>query len=365
MVTRDGNSGSGVGSPRAWRWVFGGAIVVAAFVWWVLPAPTGVVEAWYSRGIYPAVAGFLFSLADRWGASIGGPVLGVVFVLVAAASLRPLLRRDPWSVRLRAAGSRFVVAAAGLYLAFVAVWGANYSRSDVETILELGDDPVTGDDVERLFSELARRIERDAPREDVPHVPRARAALSSGLDEFLSSVLGPGSVRVPARIKRSIPGLFLSFGTRGMLLPVFNEAVVDGALDATAFLGVGAHELAHSAGFAGEADADVIGVLGGLHSRDAFARYCVALFAVERVAAALPDDVVGERIAALPSVARRDLATWVETGRAYRREALRVVQRTAHDAFLRSQGVEEGIADYSRSVELLVRAFRRGWLPSD
>ena len=60
--------------------------------------------------------------------------------------------------------------------------------------------------------------------------------------------------------------------------------VITAAIVATA-----AHELAHVAGYCGEADADAVGVLAGLASDDALARYATALAAFRRVCGALDE----------------------------------------------------------------------------
>ena len=83
---------------------------------------------------------------------------------------------------------------------------------------------------------------------------------------------------LPQKIKALPKGTLLYFGNAaGVISPWFLEAHVDSSLPPTEFVAVAAHELAHIGGYAGEADADLLGVIAGLNAADDFARYAVAL----------------------------------------------------------------------------------------
>ena len=91
------------------------------------------------------------------------------------------------------------------------------------------------------------------------------------MSRFLEGLHGYAPT-LPRRVKKLPPGTLLFFGRSGSILPIFLEAHADGAMHDAWFLRTAAHELAHVAGFSGEADADVVGFLAGLRADDRFAR---------------------------------------------------------------------------------------------
>ena len=347
-------------------------------LWTVVPPAPLRVERLYSRGIYPWIAAVLVPLGDLvpfplgWGAV----ALGVL--------LLPVVVFRSWR-RCRAAGAcpgRWLAAGLGRagvwavlgYAAFVFLWGANYRRLPIEEQLGLaapaGEEAAAEDDggetarrrqVESLVAALVVAIRRNVPPPGERDAGRALEAIRRALYRSLSSWHGVAPV-LPGKVKRLPSGSLLRFGTSGMILPLFLEAHTDGALTDVDHLGVAAHELAHVGGLSGEADAELAAIIAGLEADDRYARYAVALQAFRRCAWQLLPEARKRFEAALPRQARSDLEAMRAVAARYATPALRKLQRRSYDVFLRSQGVEAGVRDYSRVVELLVLARRRGLL---
>jgi hypothetical protein len=134
-----------------------------------------------------------------------------------------------------------------------------------------------------------------------------------------------------------------------------------------AALSTGLHELAHAAGWAREAETDALAMLAGLACADPDVRFAAALHGLllvrselGRVAHADPAwrEALAARWATLPPAAG---AAWAASRAATERYRSATVERAAgavYDTYLRSQGVEAGLADYGRAGVLLVNALR-------
>jgi hypothetical protein len=293
--------------------------------------------------------------AVPWSLSLllAGPTLVAALLWI----LWPLLRRRRlWY----AVGRLFCVIVLG-YAWFLLGWGANYRRVPLDERLALTGTPVTTSEVERLAARLLEVIAREADAErDLD------AALASGMAALRATAerIEGRPVTLPPRVKRTPPGLLLRAGASGVFAPWLLEPHVDGALPDYQHLAVALHELAHAAGYAGEADADLMAALAGLTASDPFMRYSTALRFLETVAGRLPAASRTALLATLPEPAQADLAQWHGVLREYHVPAwLRGLQFTLYDRYLRSQGVSEGIADYGRVVTLLVAADRAGLVP--
>ncbi len=344
--------------------MLGGVVVALASLWWVWRPAPAAVETYYSRGLYPAVARVVVPLTDSLPFSLGAclvallPLLWLVSLGVSwrrKRSVRRWLLQSLW---------RTVQSVAVVFVLFVVLWGANYRRAPVETQFGLQDATVTQADLEHLLADLTSVVQADAaaPRDEAAALRAVREALQGVVLE--TTQVTP---TLPARVKRSWPGLLiLSGGAAGIASPLTLEPHVDGALPTWGRVAVGAHELAHVVGYAGEADADFVAGLAGLRAGDAFARYAVALRLWQSVVVQLPQEVQNAAYDHLPETARQDLAALSAPFQRYRPPAFVAAwQRRTYDRYLKTQGVAAGVRDYSRTVSLLAAAQRQGLLTGD
>lgn len=336
-------------------------------IWFFLPPSREVVERVYARGFYPVMTQVTAPIGDLASIPLGASLVLVVGLIVPGTVVRRWrtsrsstgLRSQRRLVGLARAVAVVTILVYGLFLV---VWGANYRRLSVESQLDLGRAPVTSDRLRALAEDLLARIVDDLPLASIRSRGRAEAAVRLSFDDWLRRVFGSSAPRLPNRVKAVPPGLLLTFGTSGMLLPILNEPLVDSGLSDTARVATAAHEWAHAAGFAGEAEADAIGLLVGLQAPDPFARYSCALSAFVACVSSMSGEDRRVLLAGLPEAAREDLRSSRAAVLRYRNSWLSSAQRVVHDAYLRSQGVRAGVADYSRAVTLLVRAHAAGYL---
>jgi Protein of unknown function (DUF3810) len=332
-----------------------GVLLLAVLVS-VLPIPSSAMEAVYTRGLYPVIAAILipvtallpFSLALVGLVAL--PILALVALLRARQGVRP--KPNLWRVAAQAGLTLLYI-----YGAFQLLWGLNYRRESIETLLELNTAPVTQTELETVARGLLRVVHDNATATRDPAA--AILSLRDAIRETVREVTGR-TPTLPPRVKSPPAGWLIALRTSGVVSPLTLEAHVDPGLPEPFFVAVSAHELTHLTGSAGEADTDLIAAISGLRARDPYARYCIALNYFMDVYAELPAKTQATLGAELPTVARSDWNAYIAALRRYKLpDAITNVTQGAYSGYLQSQGVAAGIRDYSRIVTLLAQSWRR------
>ena len=336
--------------------VLAAAALAAAFV----PLPAELVEAWYSRGLYlrlqPAVtaASSLVPFALLDVAAVGAAV-----ALVALVSRR--WRDRGGQAAFRALGLALVAGASIVYLVFVALWGLNYRRVPLESKLAYDPARVTREGIIRLAEVAVAHVNLLEPRKTAAG-PADRAALERAFAETQQR-MGMARTARPAAPKRSLLSWYLrTAGIDGMMNPLFLEIILNPDVLAVERPFAVAHEWAHLAGYANESEANFMAWLTCV-AGDATAQYSGWLEAYRYAAAALPRaDRRGLQQRLAPGVIADLVAINARLGRAD--PAVSGFARNVYDSYLKSQGVEEGIASYGAMLRLMVgTTFENGWVP--
>jgi hypothetical protein len=329
-------------------WVLAGFALL-----WQLPIPESLTEQVYSRTVFPVLAFWLVHLTDLLPISLAGFGL-IVLPLVAIVALARAIQKKS-QVRLILGQAALITLA--LYNAFMLLWGANYRRLDIEELLNLTPQKVNATELENTAQHLLDVLNRtqNAPRE----YPAALDSIRHAIKSRLKTVTGVMPT-LPSRVKATPAGWLFAFGSSGVVSPLTLEAHVDGALPEPFFLAVATHELVHTAGFAGEADTDVLAALSGLHATNAYARYSVALWYFARLFNDLPKASQQRFRALLPKTAQADYALLRQARERHNLPLVAEIAQFFYGGYLKSQGVQEGTADYSRIGRLLAAAHQVG-----
>lgn len=332
--------------------------------WIVFPASPETVERYYSLLLYRWAAALIVPITQSTEVS----VFFVVAVLVAigfpflwfgrwlylrnvknASHLAGLLWGVKWLL--------FILPLAILW--FYAAWGTGYRRTRIEDRLELDTAEINAQEALELRTTLLDVINENMLDLEDRNVSDAVEAISASMSRTVETWDGK-SVRLPSNVKTTPDGLLLLNGTFGFCAPFTLEAHVDGALPDTAFVYTAAHELAHIAGMCGEAEASLLGFVAGLSSSEAYARYAVALKAYVGLAKQLEADEQRRAMELLPETALNDLRLAAQAREKYAIDWFDKSSSRVYDKFLRSQGVKEGVKDYSRASGLFLYAWRKG-----
>jgi Protein of unknown function (DUF3810) len=324
-------------------------VMAAAVLAATVPMPSGLVEAYFSRDLYlsiqarvtPATNGVPVALLDV------AVTLLVVFVLVAFA------RRVRQTGMVRAlVRSTVSVATLGavIYLLFLAMWGLNYRRQPLERKLAFDQQRVTAAAARSLGEHAARVMNaaHTAAHATVQEGPSLEAAFGAA-----QQMLGHSRLAVPGVPKRStLEAYFAAAAIDGMTDPFFLEVILNPEVLPFERPFVLAHEWAHLAGYAHEAEANLLAWLTCMQG-NALARYSGWLAIFEHVIESSPRAERHAFMALLDPGPRQDLAS--VAGRYERSSrAVRTAARDVYDSYLRANRVQEGIASYTGVVRLLL-----------
>ncbi len=351
------------GSGFWWCASFGGCALLCLW-WYALPPAPEFIETYYYRPLYRPFAGWMAAGAALFPFSLA--LVGIVVLVLAFLFLWAVA----WRARRRAAQSHWrgfawglqwgALAALVLATLFIPFCGAQYRRPPIEARLGLDTEKPAPEEMREILASLLHILEETAAAED--RDPKAAIAALSASMERVVGQWERQPRRLPRRAKSTPRGLLLITGTAGIFFPFTTEAHVDGALPAAAFVFVAAHELGHVAGFMNEAEAELVGYVSGLHCGHAFARYAAALNLYTDIALNLRGKARQQAIDALPEIAKEDMAAYFAAGERYliRWEWAQRAGYKIYDTYLKSQGIKEGMINYSRSVNYFVWAWRKG-----
>lgn len=334
----------------------------------VAPFPAQV-EAAFSRGLFPVVAGVLarvtgslrFSVAEATALLLA---IGASWLLARSArAWRQALgqrRRLLWR-----GVTRLVIVGASIYLIFLACWGFNYRRLPFAATSGLDVGPVAIAELAALAESLVAESNawRVGRREDPSGAFRADDAVlarapqgNQALRARFAALAGPTPRPKPAWIAPILSRV----GIAGIYIPFTAEPLVNAGLPEAELPFSASHEIAHAQGFAREDEANFVAYLACSEHPDADFRYSGALVASFYVVSALAES---DRAAARRVDTRRSAAVGRDVAAIVAWQArfagpLREVGERVNDAYLRSQGTRDGVRSYGRMVDLLVATRR-------
>ena len=350
--------------PRGWQWI--AAAVVAVLLRMLLPA--AVIEEYYYGAIFKGIRWLFDYTAGRLPFPAVYLLTLTLLIMLVRFFLR--LRRERGSFGRKV--GRFLWSAtvftAGAVFFFLVLWGYNYGRISVEEKLNFDPQPLT---YEELQAEFARTTEElIAARAAVPgatdsvlspaYFPEnAEDLIRADLTEWLRKHRYPTPGRVRGRLLHP-QGILLSISTAGVYLPWVGEGHIDAGMYPIQWPFVTAHEMSHAYGFTDEGTCNFIAYLALRDSENAFFRYSAVLGYWVYLAsgtARYDYDAYQEFYQTLPLGIRNDR----KYIRAYADRFPDLMPRLRdafYNQYLKTQGIEEGIKNYSRVI-MLVRAWRK------
>jgi hypothetical protein len=322
-------------------------------------------EIWYSRFFFQFVRKVL-DLTFGQLPFAGIYFLAVILLSVVIAFLRGLWRKPAPITWKSVAFLRGVGNFSGYVLfMFYVLWGYNYNRIPVEKQLGLDIVPLGKVEIEQRLVGLTQELA--AMRAALPAGGITAGRIGPGMEQELRRVVEkvlsghgfPVEGRVRARWMRP-EGTFLRFSTAGLYLPFTGEGHVDPGLAPLQWPAVMAHELSHGYGFGDEGVCSFWALLACRTSKNPYIRYAGAMSYWRSLAAAYReyDPAAFARLReGLPLAVKGDLE---DIRRAMQRfpDWVPRLQYKVYDAYLKSQGIGEGMLNYDR-VLLLMSAYEK------
>jgi hypothetical protein len=251
---------------------------------------------------------------------------------------------------------RVVRAAALIALIFLVSWGFNYRRRPLEETLRAGARvSVTTEDIRALAERSISGTHGTRPTDN--QVDRTYASVAARLVGPFERALRVLGIARPTTVGRPKASIFLTpfytkAGITGMVNPFALETIVHPGLLSFERPMVLAHEWAHLAGFADEADASAVAWLACTLG-DPDLAYSAHLDVVLEAASALPRPVWKELRPKLDAGVVEDI-TALEKRLKEQEPAVRDTAFKVYDQYLKSNGVSDGVKSYSRMLRVLV-----------
>ena len=251
---------------KAWSWVL---LISLAVLIKVISFFPGIVERYYTYGIYPVISkvqrilfGWLpFSIGDLFYAFIVLLILVKVFQLGKAVFKKRISRQF-----LGTAFKQLLFVLLFVYVFFYALWGLNYNRQGISSQLQMQVRPYTVQDLDTLTGILQQRLNGYAIQVD--SVRRASLHKKTILFNKSFAAYNDISKQYPflqythLSIKPSLYSyLGQFFGFTGYYNPFSGEAQVRTNVPVFLQPYIATHEIAHQLGYAKENEANFVAFL--------------------------------------------------------------------------------------------------------
>ncbi|MEZ5315881.1 MAG: DUF3810 family protein [Vicinamibacterales bacterium] len=332
---------------------------IAAVALLVAPIPAWIVESLYARDIYPWLQMALTSISNLATFSVLDALLALVVALLLyrLVMLFQLARKGRLLDAIWEGLKRGARAAAVFTLVFLLAWGLNYRRRPLEatmTRVQLTEPSVEG--LQEAFGQvntLAGRLRPSVVNLPVFTIDEVAVELGGPMNEALRA-LQRAPLTVPGHPKHSIvlSPIFRRAGVDGMLNPYGLESILNEDLLPFERPFVLAHEWAHLAGQADEAEASAVGWLACMNGPPAFA-YSASVYLINEIQAAMPPDVRRQALARLNPGVREDLVALAERLQQENPAVQRAVFRV-YDEYLKANRVPGGTLSYGRALRLIL-----------
>ncbi len=344
-----------------WKWILLGSLSLGIRVF--ADSTPQYVESVYSRGIYPVIRWIFDNSLGRLPFPLIYLFYGLMLYFIIKTMAYFFKKSIPLSMRLKENLFSMLSFAGLLVFGFLFLWGYNYARIPFHQQMKIN---ITKLDTLSLAQELQiAASEAIEARNKLPNqlygsqgapVSSIRADFEENIRHDISSLLTENGFVAGGHLRgRSIrpEGILFRFGISGIYMPYVGESNIDDGMHDLEKPFTMAHEMAHGYGWTDEATANFIAYLTCINSDDAFFKYSgflmyfryvasnyrrVNLEAYKKFRETLPPSIINDLKAINARI--QQFPTWFDTD-------------GLNNIFLKTQGVKDGIASYSRVVTLV------------
>lgn len=341
--------------------------VLSLILRWIGSFQPAWIEQFYSRSVFIPIRG-IYDIVFGW---LPFPLLYVFVVLMVVWLVKTIIKiRDyspKWPQRLLYLGVSLTAFLGGLIFAFMFLWGFNYGRISMETQLGIEPSPLNK---EQIWEALQRETEEiiairqqiqgagDEALDSHNHPPRLERKLRNHLKAWLKQHDFPALSN--ARAHKIYPkGIFMRFSSSGLYFPFTGQGQVDAGLHPLQWPYVMTHEMGHAYGFGDEGTCNFLAYVACANADDPAIAYMGRLAYWRTLATSYlryEREAYQSFRSTLPLGMQADLNAINENLRAYP-DIMPKMRYAAYDAYLKAQGIKEGMLNYSR-VMMLVEAWK-------
>lgn len=332
----------------------------------ILPATW--IETAYSRGLFQLIRVFFdttFGLLPFPSLYLFLSVLLLGLFLNAKKSYHSTLS---WKEK----GLKFLFSllsfCSALIFFFLILWGYNYGRIPIEKQLSFVPSPLQYEELLHEFETVSQELIQarlSIPNSDEKVLPaglfhsKAEDSIRVDLENWMSDNNFPVYGKVRGRLL--LPkGILLSISTAGVYLPWVGEGHIDAGMYAVQLPFVIAHEMSHGYGFTDEGTCNFIAYNALKQSKNSFFRYSGILGYWYYLSSAVRK-LDAEKYSAFYQTLPMGIQNDHKKIREYLNKYPDIMPRfrdAAYDQYLKAQGIEEGMKNYSRVI-MLQAAWRK------
>ncbi len=316
-----------------------------------------ITENIYSKSIYPVMASLLSGFSKLFPFSVDDVFYVTIVLLVIIGIVLVIFKKKKilWLVLKIFQGLAIV------YFMFYWFWGFNYYRQDAHHRLHI--EKTKADN--KVFVEVFKLVIEQTNNSYISFVGKDTVNYQSKLESTIDQLKDVLHVNYPngsRRIKNiSFSDFFAKASILGYYGPFFNEVHVNSYLSVWDIPIVTAHEMSHQLGITSEGEANFYAWMITVNSDDRFANYSGWLYALGFFLYQSKDL---ENRKELIETIRPEVVEDYKARRKYwqrlRSEKIDNAARKVNDAYLKSNNVKKGIADYGNMVQLIIDFYMSG-----
>ncbi|WP_372792923.1 DUF3810 domain-containing protein [Lutibacter sp.] len=335
-----------------------------AFIQIITESPN-FIEHYYSNGLYLYISKFLRIIFGWLPFSIGDilyTILGIIILKGIYTTIKT--KKFHFKNTLYKTGAFLSI----LFFFFNFNWGLNYFRQPITKILDFEKTEYTSKELISFTKQLILKsneihlfiakndtvlIENNLNKEQIKEMSPAayqQLALKHPQIKFEST-----------SIKHSLFSIPLTYmGFAGYINPITNEAQVNSLIPKNSYPATVCHEIAHQVGIGSESEANFVGYLAAIHSKNSYYNYSGYLMATRYCLGEIyrtePEqfDVL---VASLNKGIRKDLQNSQDFWASYQNWSEKYF-KIFYDSFLKANMQKDGIKGYSKMVSLLINYYK-------
>ncbi|MBC7889553.1 MAG: DUF3810 domain-containing protein [Ferruginibacter sp.] len=325
------------------------------------------VEHYYSTGIYPYISFFLRFLLGWLPFSVGDILYGLISLWLLIKIVKTV--QSIFKKRLFSRGPVIVFQRLGvvlllIYILFNTLWGINYSRKGIASQLGLSIEKYSIDELKTLNSVLLQKVNaiNSSLMQNPAGLPGDKELFSRSLAAFEAANKQYAFLNYhPASLKTSLWGWLGNYlGFLGYYNPFTGEGQVNTTAPKFLLPYTSCHEIAHQLGYAKENEANFVGYLAAVSSKDEFYHYSVYLnlFLYANSNLFHTDSIAANAFAKklLPAV-KQDLKEWRQFSISHKNPVEPVI-RWLYGKFLESNQQPSGVLSYDEVTGFMIAYYK-------
>jgi len=344
------------------------AIAILALVWVILMLfadHPNAVERYYSNGLYPIICHIFHLIFNLFPFSVGDLLyIGIVIYLIyAAITLIRLLFKREW----RHAGfflSGLIIGLQSAVIIFYLSWGMNYYRPPAAQRLNLLDSTYTASELKNVTAMLIDSANACRTRVTDADLKQGNKIIYTTAVNAIRALSDSSSNfhTYKPEIKPSLLTPLINYmGTSGYYNPFTAESQIN--YDMPVFLRsfVACHELSHQMGYGPEDEANFVGFLAGVKSKDHLLRYSAYYLGVQEFmfALRLQDSLARKELRKrISPVVLNDYKTERTYWLSYEGR-VEAISSFFYDNFLKANNQPQGLRTYNQMIWLVMAWYRR------